>query len=165
MEQGDLILHVLDPTELNEQDLSRTFSLPARHMSLIVINKCDLVDTDRITHLSRLAKEGTGCKVLVTSVRTGVGIDGLRESIRAYLLPASLESTGSMMITNVRHRQALERAETSIQEALASIRNGVEPEFVAIDLRGASDALGEVTGAITSDEVLNQIFSEFCIGK
>jgi tRNA modification GTPase len=165
MEQGDLVLHVLDATELNELDLSQTCSLPARHMSLVVINKSDLVDTDRITQLFRLAEEGTGCKVLVISVRTGVGIDELRESIRTYLLPASLESTGSMMITNVRHRQALERAETSIQEALASVRNGVEPEFVAIDLRGASDALGEVTGAITSDEVLNQIFSEFCIGK
>lgn len=165
MEQGDLVLHVLDATELNDQDLSRTCSLPGRHMSLVVINKSDLVDTDRITRLSCLAEEGTGCKVLVTSVRTGVGLDGLRESIRACLLPASFESTGSTMITNVRHRQALERAETSIQEALASVRNGVEPEFVAIDLRGASDALGEVTGAITSDEVLNQIFSEFCIGK
>jgi tRNA modification GTPase len=69
------------------------------------------------------------------------------------------------MITNVRHRRALERAETSIEEALVSVRTGAEPEFVAIDLRGASDALGEVTGAITSDEILNQIFSEFCIGK
>jgi tRNA modification GTPase len=165
IEQGDLVLHVLDATELNELDLGRTFSLPGQPMSLVVINKSDLVDTDRITRLSRLAEEGTGCKVLVTSVQTGVGLDRLRESIRAYLLPSSLESTGGIMITNVRHRRALERAEASIREALASVRNGVEPEFVAIDLRGASDALGEVTGAITSDEILNQIFSEFCIGK
>ncbi len=165
MEQGDLVLHVLDATELNERDLSRACSLPGRPMSLVVINKSDLVDADRIAQLSRLAEEGIGCKVLATSVRTGAGLDGLKESIRAYLLPASLESTGSIMITNVRHRRALERAETSIQEALASVRTGAEPEFVAIDLRGASDALGEVTGAITSDEILNQIFSEFCIGK
>ncbi len=165
MEQGDLVLYVLDAAELHEQDLSRMFSLPGGHMNLVVINKSDLVDPDRIMRLSRLAEEGAGCKVLVTSVRTGVGLDGLRESIRSYLLPASLESTGGITITNVRHRQALERAETSIREALDSVRNGVEPEFVAIDLRGASDALGEVTGTITSDEILNQIFSEFCIGK
>ncbi|MBH0180122.1 MAG: tRNA uridine-5-carboxymethylaminomethyl(34) synthesis GTPase MnmE [Nitrospira sp.] len=162
---GDLVLHVLDATELQEQDLSPMLLLPGSHMSLVVINKSDLVDTDRLMRLSRLAEDGAGCRVLVTSVRTGVGLDGLREAIRSYLLPASLESTGSMTITNVRHRQALERADTSIREALDSVRNGVEPEFVAIDLRGASDALGEVTGAITSDEILNRIFSEFCIGK
>jgi tRNA modification GTPase len=68
-------------------------------------------------------------------------------------------------ITNVRHRDALKRAEASLAEALDSVRNGAEPEFVAMDLRGAADALGEVTGVITSDDVLHRIFSEFCIGK
>ncbi|MDH4097607.1 MAG: hypothetical protein OEU87_04755, partial [Nitrospira sp.] len=111
------------------------------------------------------AEARTGSKAFVTSLRTGVGLDALRESIRSYLLPSSLESNDGSVITNVRHRQALERAHVSIREALDSIRNGVEPEFVAMDLRGAADALGEVTGAITSDDILNRIFSEFCIGK
>jgi len=165
MEQGDLVLHVLDAADFNEQDLNRPVSLPSRLMSLVVINKSDLVDTDRIMRLSVLAEARTGSKAFVTSVRTGVGLDALRESIRSYLLPSSLESNDGSMITNVRHRQALERADVSIREALDSIRNGVEPEFVAMDLRGAADALGEVTGAITSDDILNRIFSEFCIGK
>jgi tRNA modification GTPase len=165
MEQCDLILHVLDAADFNEQDLNPPVSRPNRLMSLVVINKSDLVDTDRIMRLSVLAEERTGGKAFVTSVRTGVGLDALRESIRSYLLPASLESNDGSVITNVRHRQALERAESSIREALESVRNGIEPEFVAMDLRGASDALGEVTGTITSDEILNRIFSEFCIGK
>ncbi|MDH4329286.1 MAG: tRNA uridine-5-carboxymethylaminomethyl(34) synthesis GTPase MnmE, partial [Nitrospira sp.] len=165
MEQGDLVLHVLDAADFNEQDLNRPVSLPSRRMSLVVINKSDLVDTDRIARLSVLAEARTGSKAFVTSLRTGVGLDALRESIRSYLLPSSLESNDGSMITNVRHRQALERAHVSIREALDSIRNGVEPEFVAMDLRGAADALGEVTGAITSDDILNRIFSEFCIGK
>ncbi|MDH5625687.1 MAG: tRNA uridine-5-carboxymethylaminomethyl(34) synthesis GTPase MnmE, partial [Nitrospira sp.] len=165
MEQGDLVLHVLDAADFNEQDLNRPVSLPSRRMSLVVINKSDLVDTDRIARLSVLAEARTGSKAFVTSLRTGVGLDALRESIRSYLLPSSLESNDGSVITNVRHRQALERAHVSIREALDSIRNGVEPEFVAMDLRGAADALGEVTGAITSDDILNRIFSEFCIGK
>jgi tRNA modification GTPase len=134
-------------------------------MSLIVINKIDLAGTDRIMRLSLLAEERTGSKVIVTSVQTGVGLDELREAIRSSLLPASLESNDGSVITNVRHRQALERAEASIREAFDSVRGGAEPEFVAMDLRGAADALGEVTGTITSDEILTRIFSEFCIGK
>ncbi|HEU5091717.1 MAG TPA: hypothetical protein VFT30_03485, partial [Nitrospira sp.] len=70
-----------------------------------------------------------------------------------------------VVITHVRHRVSLERAGTSLQEALISIERGIEPEFVAVDLRAAADALGEIVGAITSDEVLDRIFSEFCIGK
>jgi tRNA modification GTPase len=165
MEQGDLILHVLDATDLNEQDLRLPVSLPGRPMSLIVINKIDLAGAERIMRLSLLAEERTGSKVIVTSVQTGAGLDELRESIRSYLLPASLESNDGSVITNVRHRQALERAEASIREAFDSVRSGAEPEFVAMDLRGAADALGEVTGTITSDEILTRIFSEFCIGK
>ncbi len=165
MEQCDLVLHVLDATDSDEQGLDRPVSLPSGLMSLVVINKSDLVDSDRIMRLSLLAEQRTGRKAFVTSVRTGVGLDALRESIRSYLLPASLESNDGSVITNVRHRQALERADISIRAALDSVRNGVEPEFVAMDLRGASDALGEVTGTITSDEILNRIFSEFCIGK
>jgi tRNA modification GTPase len=60
---------------------------------------------------------------------------------------------------------ALERAGVSVREALDSTRRGIEPEFVAVDLRGAGDALGEITGVITSDDILDRIFSEFCIGK
>ena len=81
-----------------------------------------------------------------------------------YLNRAS-SRTGGAVVTNVRHRHALERAEASIEEALKSLRKRVEPEFVIVDLREAADALGEVTGAITSDEILERIFAQFCIGK
>jgi tRNA modification GTPase len=65
----------------------------------------------------------------------------------------------------VRHRLALERAVGCLDEALASVDGGVQPEFVAIDLRGAADALGEIVGVVTTDDILDRIFSEFCIGK
>jgi tRNA modification GTPase len=69
------------------------------------------------------------------------------------------------MITNVRHQTALEHAESSLQQARDSIMEGMAAELVAIDVRSAADALGEITGAITTDEILEKIFSEFCIGK
>jgi tRNA modification GTPase len=59
----------------------------------------------------------------------------------------------------------LDRARESLGQALESIAAGMAAELVAIDIRGAADALGEITGAITTDEILERIFSEFCIGK
>jgi tRNA modification GTPase len=165
MEQGDLVLQVLDAAELHEGGLNVPVLLPGCRRTLVVINKSDLVDSARITGLSTLIEGRMGGKVLWTSVRTGAGLDTLRRSIRSCLSTASLESNGGTVITNIRHRQALERAEASIGEALDSVRKGEAAEFVAMDLRGAADALGEVTGTITSDEILDRIFSEFCIGK
>ena len=75
------------------------------------------------------------------------------------------EAADGIVITNVRHQSALERAESALQQARGSIMEGMAAELVAIDVRSAADALGEITGAITTDEILEQIFSEFCIGK
>jgi tRNA modification GTPase len=165
MDQGELVLHVLDAMELNKGDLSWAVSQPSHQPSLIVINKSDLVDAAQVERLSSLVEERTGSKVIVTSVRTGAGLDRLRLWIGSCLAQSSWEPNDGVVVTNVRHQRALELAEASVGEALDSVRRGAEPEFVAMDLRGAADALGEVTGEITSDEILNRIFSEFCIGK
>ena len=132
---------------------------------MVLINKSDLVDATSLKRLSDWVKERTSCKILPMSVRTGAGLEELKKSIRSHLLQASLESNEGVVVTNVRHRLALERAGASVREALDSTRRGIEPEFVAVDLRGAGDSLGEITGVITTDDILDRIFSEFCIGK
>lgn len=68
-------------------------------------------------------------------------------------------------MTNVRHQAALDQAHGALVQAEESLRAGMANELTAVDLRAAADALGEITGAITTDEVLEQIFSMFCIGK
>ena len=69
------------------------------------------------------------------------------------------------MVANARHRDALRRASASLDQALESVQGGMAGEFISIDVRAAADALGEITGAITTDEILGRIFSEFCVGK
>ena len=164
-EHGDMVLHVLDAAELNTDDLSEFVPSPGGRQDMVLINKSDLVDATSLKRLSGLVEERTACKVFPMSVRTGAGLELLKKSIRMHLSQASLESNEGVVVTNVRHRLALEHAGVSVREALDSTRRGVEPEFVAVDLRGAGDSLGEITGVITSDEILHQIFSEFCIGK
>jgi tRNA modification GTPase len=69
------------------------------------------------------------------------------------------------MVTNVRHQAALDRASESLDQARESVGAGLANELVAVDIRTAADALAEITGAITTDEILERIFSSFCIGK
>lgn len=165
MEGGDLLIHVLDATEPDVEALSGSDQAQGGRPTLVVMNKCDLLGHDTITATAGLAASRTGGKVIVTSVRTGRGIEALRSEIISCLGRPGLEARDGPVVTNLRHRHALERAGVSLREALESARKGVGAEFIVMDLRGAADALGEVTGVITSDDILNQIFSEFCIGK
>lgn len=164
-ENGDVILHVLDAAELNEHGMGEFVPPSVGQQDMVLINKSDLLDAVSLKRLAGWVEERMRCKVIPISVRTGSGLEELKRSIRSHLSQASLESDEGVVVTNVRHRVALERAGASVREALDSTRKGVAPEFVVVDLRGASDSLGEITGAITSDDVLDRIFSEFCIGK
>lgn len=165
IEQGDLILYVIDASEVNDGDMSLPVVAGGGESPLVVMSKSDLVDDGQMERLANLVELRTGGKVIVTSVRTGAGLDMLRLAIRSCLSRPTFEPSEGAVVTNVRHRHVLERAGLSVQQALESVRKGTEPEFVVVDLREAADALGEVTGVITSDEILNHIFSEFCIGK
>lgn len=162
-EHADVILHVLDGAHLMTANLQNV-PVPI-HEHLLVVNKIDLVDAASAQALSDALRARTKCKVLPISVRTGEGLEALKTVIHAQFVKPSFEPGDGVVVTHVRHRVALERVEASLQESLGSIERGLEPEFVAVDLRGAADALSEIVGEITSDEVLNRIFSEFCIGK
>lgn len=164
-DQADIVLHVLDGSRLTPIDLGNVRLPSFDRDDVLVVNKIDLVAAGSVQSLSHALRARTRCAVLPISVRTGEGLDALKVAIQAQFVKPSFEPGDSVMVTQVRHRVALERAEASLQESLASIERGIEPEFVAVDLRGAGDALGEIVGAVTSDEVLDRIFSEFCIGK
>jgi len=164
-EHGDLVLYVLDAAELAEEDLDAYLAASGGRTDMVLINKSDLVNTASLQRLTGLVEGRTDCLVLQLSARTGSGLDEVKRAIRSQLSRVSLESDEGVVLTNVRHRLAVERAALSLREALDATRKAVEPEFVAMDLRGAADALGEITGVITSDEILDTIFSQFCIGK
>jgi len=160
---ADLALILLDGSQpLSESDCD-LLSQPEAAGALLVINKCDLPRRLSRDALDR-AVPGHG-DVLEISAILQTGLDELRKAIRSRLLPSSLESHEGVMVTNLRHVSALERAAQSVDQARRSVDAGRAGELVAVDLRIAADALGEITGVITTDEILERIFSEFCIGK
>ena len=164
-DQADIVLHVLDGTQLTMVDVGNVRFPSLVHEHVLVVNKIDLLDAVGVQSLIDALRARIGCKVLPISAQTGEGLEALTHAIQAQFVKPSFEPSDGVVVTHVRHRVALERAEASLQESLVSVERGIEPEFVAVDLRGAADALGEIVGAISSDEVLDRIFSEFCIGK
>ena len=103
--------------------------------------------------------------VIALSAKAGEGISELIEIMLKVSVSDSASLQGDAVICRARHLDCLVRAKESLTQAKLSLKSNVSQELIALDLRGAADALGEITGEITSEEILNQIFSEFCIGK
>lgn len=102
---------------------------------------------------------------LVVSSTSGEGIGLLKKTMRDVVLASKTIDTSALMVTSSRHRDALEKARLHIRSAIADLNQGVSGDLLAIDLRGALHELGLITGEITTEDLLDSIFSRFCIGK
>ncbi|MBN2104383.1 tRNA uridine-5-carboxymethylaminomethyl(34) synthesis GTPase MnmE [bacterium] len=126
------------------------------------VNKIDLKPHPDI---SRLTQGIPNQDILKISALTGQGIDTLIQKLKSTALSGDVPHEGETLITRARHAEAVRSALNHVQSAQDSIKKNMSQEFIALDLRGALEALGCITGQTTPDDILNQIFSEFCIGK
>ena len=106
-----------------------------------------------------------GLPVLTVSTVSGEGLEDLEEKIREALVGKDFGREHPVIVTSLRHKDALERAGSYLQDVLAGLRDGLSEDLLSVDLRAALAALGEITGRAVSDEVIAAIFSRFCIGK
>ena len=130
---------------------------------LIAINKTDLPPAWETGTIIGLLPQDA--KILNISAKFGTALDELKNILVDSCLSENRIDTGSVMITNMRHKMALEKALQNIAEAKNSITTGISLEFAAFDLREALSNLDEITGRKINDEILDKIFSSFCIGK
>ena len=154
MGEARLVLYVYDPAELNDALLEVELLDVRARMSkgaelVIVRNKTDLA-TPHAEHLSISAKNGDGLEALE---------DSLTHTITHTL------SSHNTVVTNARHHAALSAAQTSLHEVLSGLANNITGDFLATDIRKALYHLGEITGEVTNEDLLDFIFSRFCIGK
>ncbi len=132
---------------------------------IFAINKLDVIGSqaDPIKKIEHITGNHGVVKI---SAKTHQGLEALKELLVTMALGgAPSKSEGGVIITSARHYSALERAAKSLALALETVEAGKSGEFVAVDLRAALDALGEITGVTSTDDILNSIFSRFCIGK
>ncbi|KQC11065.1 MAG: hypothetical protein APR62_10700 [Smithella sp. SDB] len=130
---------------------------------IAAINKIDLPGKWETKALKTLFPAET--KIVEISAKLGNGLEDLKKTIIDLSVGSKDESADNVMITNLRHKLAIEKALKNIQNAKESISHGMSAEFAAFDLREALDNLDEITGKKINDEILDKIFSSFCIGK
>ncbi|MEM0999757.1 MAG: tRNA uridine-5-carboxymethylaminomethyl(34) synthesis GTPase MnmE [Bacteroidota bacterium] len=145
-----------------EADLAPLATATAR--LIVVGNKADGLATDAAAAAQAHWAEHFPSDWLQISAQEGRGLNALRERLHTVAMGLS-SGTSDVVISNVRHLQALEKAGQSLAEAEEGLGLGMTQELVALDIRHAVHYLGEITGEITTDEVLGNIFGKFCIGK
>jgi len=159
---ADLLLLVLDGSQpLDEDDrtvLAQTSSVPR----LIAINKQDLPERLDPESVQALAPTSPMCRV---SALTGHGVDELRRQIVEILTSGSAFQPEDVILTNARHHRLIMAAREAILRARQALLDGYSEEVALVGLHDALRSLGEITGEVTIEDILNQIFSTFCIGK
>ncbi|AJE04754.1 tRNA uridine-5-carboxymethylaminomethyl(34) synthesis GTPase MnmE [Geobacter pickeringii] len=158
--QADLVLVVLDGSRPLDADDRTIFEAVAGRRSIVVVNKSDLPRAfDRFPQaLERAAVE--------ISAATGAGIPELRELIfDTFIHGRAIDSREYVALSQARHRDALAAARERIAAFLANLSRGENLEILAVDLKDALHAVGEVTGETTPDDILDLIFQRFCVGK
>lgn len=166
LSNADLALLVFDGSQpLSDADLSVVAQANeiAPLMRIAVINKSDLPTA---LHVQQLGTLLDGVEMVSASAATPGGTDVLEEKLASLVLSGKATRAGDeAMVTSVRHRDALERARKHVQEALDAAQTNAPAAFVAVDLHSALNALGEITGETVGEDLLDEIFSNFCIGK
>jgi tRNA modification GTPase len=162
LDEADLVLFMVDcSTPLSEEDV-RIYELVQGRKTILVVNKIDLGDGHIVKGIvDRL--EGLSC--VKTSALYNQGIEDLKAAIFQEVTHRRGVADLPSIVPNLRHKLAIERGLTAGREAVKGFKTERAPELVAVDLKDALDALGEITGIVTTEEILDQIFSRFCVGK
>ena len=159
---ADIILLVLDASRTLDHADHAVAGLLVNKKLIIVINKTDLPSAWEPQKLASLLP--ASCTVAV-SARHHTGIEQLKQAISQMVGKHDGISPSDILIANARHRSALEKTRTALGQAITGLLCDRAPELVAIDMHTALDALGEITGMTAAEDILEVIFSRFCIGK
>ena len=162
-EESEFVLVVLDQsTEIDALD-RRILKTASKKKHLVVINKMDLEERLEEPKLRKILK---GKKPVKTSALEKEGIERLRRTMFETLAGSPRDTDASeLVLTNLRHKKSMEKARDQLRVFLNLLERNEYPEILSIELRNSMDSLGEITGEITTEDLLGRIFSRFCIGK
>ena len=159
--EGDLIIYVVDGSrELDDND-REIIKLINDKQAIILVNKSDM---DTVINIDELKKDSNR-DVILFSAKNGEGLEQLEEEIRNMFYSGKVTYNDQVYITNARHKEALENALESLKQVKNSVDAGMPEDFYSIDLMDAYTDLGLIIGESVEDDLVNEIFSKFCMGK
>ncbi|MBF0457134.1 MAG: tRNA uridine-5-carboxymethylaminomethyl(34) synthesis GTPase MnmE [Nitrospirae bacterium] len=169
IEAASLVIAVFDgSTAFSPEDEAILMATAGKDI-IIAVNKADKTmaySNDFIIDKYRQVNNHDTVKIVSISALTGSGLDTLKETLYSHVMGSStVEAHEGVVVTNLRHKTALDRTSAALRNAGKSLSADSPYEITALDLRNALNALGQITGTITTGDILDRIFSDFCIGK
>jgi tRNA modification GTPase len=165
IEQADLVLLILDISQKIGREERRLIEEMAGKRRLIVFTKIDLLPENSWKLQKALMDQDNTDGTIYISAHTGEGLNNLREEIVKTVRSGIVTCGDREAMINLRHNALLLQAKYAIQNAILSIKEEAPPELIAVDIRTAIDRFGEITGETTTEDLLEKIFKDFCIGK
>lgn len=160
--EAELILAIIDNTkELTKEDFE-ILDLIKDKNAIILLNKVDIKDNE-LENREELIK--TNKKIIKISAKNGNGIDELYKEIEKLFDIDGINTDKETIITNIRHKNQIELAIKNLDEAIETVKNNLPIDIISISIKQSLEELGKITGENVSEDIINQIFSKFCLGK
>ena len=161
-EQADLILMMLDASRpLEAEDREILSFIDGKH-SIVMLNKSDLEQKLSLEELEQFVPKE---QILFVSVKENTGFDALIDAIKTLFFSGQTATADDALLGNTRHKNALYQAKEAMERCLVTIGTRMPEDFISMDLQDASRALGEITGDVADEEIIDRIFTKFCLGK
>lgn len=162
VEEADLVIAVFDSSiELSKEDYD-ILEIVKDKKAILLLNKTDLPNKYGKEELEKLAP---GKTIISTSIVKDEGLEEVEKAIKNMFYSGEVEIESDTVISNVRHKNQLSKAKVNIEDALKGIKSNLPLDCVEVDIRDCWENLGEISGTAVSEDILDKIFSEFCIGK
>ena len=168
-DDADLILYVVDSSVPLDENDREILSLIGDKNVIVLLNKSDLesaVSEEKLTaFIKEIRPDQKDLPIIRTSTRENTGIEEFENTVRKMFFQGDLSHNSEITITNMRHKEALQNSYEGLLLVKQSIENGMEEDFYSIDLMSAYTELGKIIGEEVNDDVVEEIFSKFCMGK
>lgn len=158
---ADLTLYVVDASVAMDENDNRIIKLISDKKSIVLLNKSDLECIVKKEDIIKI----TGEEPIEISARDRIGINKLEDKIKDMFYTGMISYNDEIYITNMRHKEAIMKAVNSLKMVLESINNNMPEDFYSIDLMNCYEILGSIIGESVEDDLVNEIFSKFCMGK
>lgn len=160
--RADLIVFIVDGScPLSEEDFEIIKYIGSRK-TIVLINKIDLDKKVQIDDMKKLLPEAY---VIDAAIKQGLGIEALEEQIVELVYGGQVKQEDSLLVTNVRHKELLEKAKEAISDALEMTERKEALDFIEVDIKRGWELLGEIIGDTVTEDIIDQVFARFCLGK
>lgn len=162
IDEADLIIAIFDNSKKLDEEDYKVLDLIKNKKSIILLNKCDLSEenAETISYISNLNK-----KVIKASMKTKKGLDELYKTISDMFKNNELDYNDEIIVTNIRHKNLIHKAIENITGTTSRREQNLPIDVISIDIKEVLENLGEITGNNVSEDIINKIFSKFCLGK